>query len=166
MRRYCIDNRAQILFRTAQRALGLLALGDVRMGFQNRDRAPRLVAAECPAGGDLHLTAIAPHGDEFAFPMSEGLQGGVDLGAWNWEAGADPIVCQLAGHVCPRPTVQRLGSGIPECHFAVPVTDEHRILRQIQQTGLVARRLGGRPVSRREDGGDADCRDDHDPSAD
>ena len=116
------------------------ALSDVVIGLERTDRLPRLVPLQRPPARHGHTRAISPGVDEFPLPTARAEQRCGDLFERRREDRVQQLVSDLADRLIPLPAVQLLGATIPVGDDVVHVADEDRVMRQVEETGLLAQR--------------------------
>src|SRR5882757_4087565 len=116
-----------------------MALGDVVVGFQNRNCLPVLVAAQRPAAGHHHNASIRLDVFELAIPAPGAQQLSTDvLEGCREDRLEQTVSSNLADHFPRPPTVEFLGSAVPECYDVAHVTHANGIMRKIEQAGLLS----------------------------
>ncbi len=122
----------------AGQMLRLLSLGDVVVGLHDRRGLPLPVPLQRPPARDGDPRRVAFGMDEFAFPTAGAEQLGVDLLDRRGKDCLRQLVTDLADRLLRRPSVQFLGAAIPVGDDVVHAVHENRIVREIEEAGLVA----------------------------
>ena len=126
----------ELLVQRADVALPALALRDVVVRLQERDRAPMLVPLQRPPARHDDLRPVSLRVTELAFPAPRVEQLRRNLPQRFGEARVQQLVSDMAGRLLRGPPVQLLRASIPVRDDALHVADEDRVLREIEQARL------------------------------
>src|ERR1700738_1308691 len=113
------------------------ALGDVIVRFQDRSGPPLLVSPQRPSAGYYHLGSVSPGLLEFAVPPPGAQQLRTNLLNRHRKDRLQKLVSALADRFLRRPAVQLLSSPIRVSDDVAHITNENRVVCEIQQAGLL-----------------------------
>src|SRR3984885_15260388 len=128
---------SEFLVEFAYLLLPSLALRDVVVGFEDRDGDPLLVPLQRPSAGHHHAGSIRFGFLEFAFPSACPEQTGRDVAERRRKNRPQQIVRARSDRFLRRPPVQLLSAAISVCNDVAHVTDKNRVMREIEQAGLL-----------------------------
>ena len=155
-RRDAVDVR-KLGLRAIERLLRMLALGEVVVGLQRRDRSPALVRLQSPAAQRDDSRAIARGVDELALPPARAHELGIDRRERGGEFRPQQRVGNPAERLLARPPVALLRPSVPVGDGVIAVADENGIVRGIEQVGALAQSAPGGLVVPTEIRRDGDC---------
>src|SRR2546429_572120 len=124
--------------------LGLLqvtALGDIPVDLQNSGGLPLFITDQHLAAFHDHTAPVASCMGEFPFPLPFVFEVRIDIGAATGKARLEQTMGDAALRLLYCPAIELLGSSVPGDHTTDGITDENRIVREINQFGLLANLL-------------------------
>src|ERR1700733_4187855 len=114
-----------------------LALRDIVVGFVDRDGDNSLVPLRSPLDGHHHAGSISLGLLKFALPSACPEKIGRDVVERRRKNRPQEIVRAHSDRFLRRPPVQLLSAAIPVCNDVAHVTDKNRVMREIEQAGLL-----------------------------
>ena len=124
--------------------LGLLqvtALCDIPVDFQDGAGLPLLITDQHLAAFHDHTAPVASCMREFPFPLPLVFEVCIDVGAAARKACLEQAMGDAALRLLGCPAIELLGPLVPGDHTTDGITDENRIVREINQFGLQANLL-------------------------
>src|SRR5438874_10910911 len=124
--------------------LGLLqvtALSDIPVDLQDGDGVPLFITDQHLAAFHDHTASVPSCMREFPFPLPFVFEVRIDVGAAARKACLEQAMGDAALRLLHCPAIELLGSPVPGDHTTDGITDENRIVREINQFGLQANLL-------------------------
>jgi hypothetical protein len=126
-----------------QLGFAALALGDVVVRLEDSDGLARLVPLQRPPACHGELCGVSLGMDELPLPPVGAEQLRIDFCQRLGEARVQDLVSSLADRLLAVPPVEPLGTAIPISDDVVHVAHENRVMREVEEAGLLSQHRFG-----------------------
>ena len=99
---------------------------------KNRFRLASLISDKCPSAFDDDLLSISSELVQFTFPFPRTKHDPLSIFELDNTCSVDAVLKITSENLFSRPSIDSLGTAVPEQHFVVQITNQNCILRVVE----------------------------------